>query len=69
MSGMQHRSNGRFGSSRSENLNWRALEQFSFGDSSQLADELAEPRPRGKKAGHMLGRQRWTDHEVWGSAW
>jgi uncharacterized protein YhfF len=24
------------------NLDWRSLEQFSFGDSSELADELAE---------------------------
>jgi uncharacterized protein YhfF len=31
------------------NLDWRLLEQFSFGDSAELADELAELVLAGKK--------------------
>jgi uncharacterized protein YhfF len=42
-------SNARGDSSISNDLNWRHLEQFSFGDSPDMADELADLVLAGRK--------------------
>jgi hypothetical protein len=42
MSKMGHGSSIRLDSSMSHNLNWREIEQFSFGDSPAMADKLAD---------------------------
>jgi len=49
MSEMEHAPNVRFDQGVSDNLNWRAFEQFSSGDSSALADELADLVLTGRK--------------------
>ncbi len=49
VSKMERGSDARLRSSTFDNLNWRVLEQFSFGDSPAMADELADLVLAGRK--------------------
>jgi hypothetical protein len=54
--------------SMSDNLNWRALDRFSFGDGPALADELADLVLAGRKLA-TCWPSAMDPSRVWESAW